>query len=193
MGSRASPITFTVKIEDRGPVGMLTGFGAGSERRWRANELSGRGTENPGNFRNWTRQGCRNQNRRGCNRLGVESDMGCRANRAGVVGCGRVLGMRVGCLYRTHHAHQGNAEHTHSSDEYTPICRYPQHAITAFLMDLGAWPLDDCTLRCSSTEIRRTKNEPPRALRNMAFRLLAATDRLAVKTNYSNKMLSHKN
>jgi len=99
----------------------------------------------------------------------------------------------VGCLYRAHHAYQGNAEHTHSSDEYTSICRYLQHARTAFLIDLGAWPLDDCTLRWSSAEIRCTKNEFPRALRNMAFRLLAPTDRLAVKTNYSNKTLSPKN
>jgi hypothetical protein len=119
--------------------------------------------------------------------------MNCRANRAGVVGCGRVLGMRVGRLYRPHHAHQGDTEHTHSSDEYAPICRYLQHARTAFLIDLGAWPLDDCTLRWSSAEIRCTKNEPPRALRNVALRLLVASDRLAVKTNYSNKTLSHKN
>jgi len=66
----------------------------------------------------------------------------------------------VGRLYRPHHAHQGNAEHTHSSDEYSPICRYPKHAVTAFRIDLGAWPLDDCTLRWSSAEIRCTKNEP---------------------------------
>jgi hypothetical protein len=85
-----------------------------------------------------------------------------RTNRARVVGCGRVLGMRVGGLYRTHHAHHGNTEHAHSSDECSPICRYPKHAITAFLIDLGAWPLDDCTLRWSSTEIRCTKNEAPR-------------------------------
>ena len=51
------------------------------------------------------------------------------ANRARVVGGGRVLGMRVGGLYRPHHTHQGNAEHTHNSDEYAPICRYPHHAI----------------------------------------------------------------
>src|SRR5260370_17086657 len=70
--------------------------------------------------------------------------------------------MRVGCLYRPHHAHQGNAEHTHSSDERPPICRYLQHARTAFLIDLGALPLDDCTLRWSSAEIRCTKNEAPR-------------------------------
>jgi hypothetical protein len=84
-----------------------------------------------------------------------------RTNRARVVGCGRVLGMRVGGLYRTHHAHHGNTEHAHSSDECSPICRYPKHAITAFLIDLGAWPLDDCTLRWSSAEIRCTKNDAP--------------------------------
>jgi hypothetical protein len=65
--------------------------------------------------------------------------------------------MRVGCLYRTHHAYQGDAEHTHSSDEHPPIYRYPQHARTAFLIDLGAWPLDDCTLRWSSAEVRCTQ------------------------------------
>src|SRR4029077_19461539 len=106
----------------------------------------------------------RNQNRRRGNRLRIESDMSCRANRAGVLRCGRVLGMRVGCLYRPHHAHQGNAEHAYSSDEHPPICRYLQHALTAFLIDLGALPLDDCTLRWSSTEIRCTKNGPPRTL-----------------------------
>ena len=101
--------------------------------------------------------------------------------------------MRVSRLYRPHHAHQGDAEHTHSSDEYAPICRYLEHALNAFLMDLGALPLDDCTLRWSSAEIRCTKNEFPSALRNMAFRLLVASDRLAVKTNYSHKTLSPKN
>ncbi len=137
---------------------MLTGFGAGSERRWRTNELSGRGTEDRRSFCNKNRQRCSRQNRRERNRLGINY-VSCRANRAGVVGCRRVFGMRVGCLYRPHHAYQGNAEHAHSSDEYTPICRYPQHARTAFLIDLGAWPLDDCTLRWSSAEIRCTKNE----------------------------------
>jgi hypothetical protein len=157
MGSGASPITFTLKIEDRGPLDYLLDSARDSERRWRTNELCGRGAENPGDFWDRIRQGRSNQNRRGRNSMRVDSDMSCRANRAGVVGCGRVLGMRVGCLYRPHHAHQGNAEHTHSSDEYSPICRYPKHAITAFFIDLCAWPLDDCTLRWSSTEIRCTK------------------------------------
>src|ERR1700694_4837640 len=118
--------------------------------------------------------------------------MSSRANRAGVVVCCRVLGMRVGCLYRAHHAHQDNAEHAHSPNERPPLCRHLQHARTAFLIDLGVCRLQDFTLRWSSAEIRCTKNEPPRALRNMAFRLLAASDRLALKTNYSNKTLSHK-
>jgi len=157
MGSGASPIT--LKIEDRGPLEILTGLGAESECRWRTNELGEGGTEDRRSFCNKNRQRCSSQNRRERNRLGINYVSG-RANRAGVVGCGRVLGMRVGCLYRTHYAHQDNAEHAHSSDECPPICRYPQHALTAFLIDLGAWPLDDCTLRWSSTEIRCTKNEP---------------------------------
>lgn len=36
--------------------------------------------------------------------------------------------MRVGCLHRPHHAHQGNREHAHRSDEDAPICRYPEHS-----------------------------------------------------------------
>src|SRR5216684_4380719 len=70
--------------------------------------------------------------------------------------------MRVGRLYRPHHAYQGDAEHTHSSDDYAPICRYFQRAIPTFLIYLGVLPLDDCTLRWSSAEIRCTKNEAPR-------------------------------
>src|ERR1035441_723537 len=97
MVAERSPITW--KIEARGPLGILTGLGAESERRWRTNKLGGDGTEDQGNFCNRTRQGCRDQNRRGRNRRGVNSDMSGRANRAGVVGSGRVLGMRVGRLH----------------------------------------------------------------------------------------------
>jgi hypothetical protein len=35
----------------------------------------------------------------------------------------------VGRLYRPHHAHQGNTEHAHCSDEYAPVCGYLQHVI----------------------------------------------------------------
>ena len=146
-----------MKIEDRGPLEILTGLGAESECRWRTNELGEGGTEDRRSFCNKNRQRCTSQNRRERNRLGINY-VSCRANRAGVVGCGRVLGVRVGCLYRTHHANQGDAEHAHSSDKSPPICRYPKHAITAFLIGLDAWPLDDCTLRWSSAEIRCTKN-----------------------------------
>jgi hypothetical protein len=108
---------------------MLTGLGAGSERWWRTNKLGGGGSEDPGNCCNRVRRGCRSQNRRGRNRLGTNSGVSGRAYRAGVVGCGRVLGMRVGRLYRPDHADQGDAEQTHSPNEYAPVCRKPQHAI----------------------------------------------------------------
>jgi hypothetical protein len=41
--------------------------------------------------------------------------------------------MRVGGLHRSHHAHEGDAEHADGSDKYAPICRYTHHAITTFL------------------------------------------------------------
>src|ERR1035437_5457145 len=102
-----SPIALKKQIEDRGLLGILTGWGAESARRWRTNKLGDGGTENRGNFRNRTRQSCSNQYRRGRNRRGVNSDMSGRANRAGVVGGGRVLGMRAGCMDEAHHANEG--------------------------------------------------------------------------------------
>jgi hypothetical protein len=107
------------------------GCGAESESWWRTNKLGADGSENRGNFCQSNRQSRRGQNRRGRNGRDTESGMSGRANRAGVVGCGRVFRMRVGSLHRSHHAHQGNGEHAHGSDENTPLCRDPQHVIYA--------------------------------------------------------------
>ena len=170
MSIRASPITDqrskitdqSLKIEARGPGKCLFGLGAGSERRWGANKLGGDGTEDRGNFRHQNRQDRRNQNRRGGRRLGTKSGMSCRANRAGVPRCGRVLGMRVGRLHRAHHTHQGNREHAHSSDEDAPICRYPQHGRPDVMIPTQLLS-DDFTLRWLSTDRRSTKKDRRRA------------------------------
>jgi len=75
MGARASPIADRNLIEsdheskDRGPLGILTGLGAGSERGRRTNELGGSGTENRGGFCHRNREYGGNQNRRGRNGL----------------------------------------------------------------------------------------------------------------------------
>src|SRR5260370_34823208 len=77
--------------------GMLTGFGAGSERRWRTNELGDGGTEDRRSFCNKNRQRCSSQSRRERNRLGINYVSG-GTNPARVVGCGRVLVLQVGRL-----------------------------------------------------------------------------------------------
>ena len=57
--------------------------------------------------------------------------------------------------------------HTRATEStHTALTNVPRFAATLsmplprFLLILGAWPLDDCTLRWSSAEIRCTKNEP---------------------------------
>jgi hypothetical protein len=103
------------------PLKILTGLGEGSKRGWRTNELGGGGTEDQGNFRNRSRQGCRGQNRSERNRLGADAGMSGRADRAGMVRRSRIFRMRVGRLYRPHHAHQGDTEHANCPYEYAPI------------------------------------------------------------------------
>ena len=83
-----SPIALKKQIEARGLLGILTGLGAELERRWRTNKLSGDRSKNRGNLCRRTRQSSRDQNRRRCSRRGIQSDVGRRANRAGVVGGG---------------------------------------------------------------------------------------------------------
>ena len=200
MSIRASPITDqrskitgqSLKIEARGPGKCLFGLGAESERRWRANKLGGDGTEDRGNFRHQNRQDRRNQNRRGGRRLGTKSGMSCRANRAGVSGCGRVLGMRVGRLHRPHHAHQGDREHAHGSDESTPICQYFQHATPMSII----WrrSLDDSIVRWSLADTRCQKmivSTRPREHGLQAHGRLQAGWPLA--SNSSRKLLSYMN
>ncbi len=102
---------------------------AESKRRWRTDKRRSDGTEDRGDCGGKNRQSSRTQNWRRRNRSGTESGMSGGANCARVVGCGRVLGMRVGGLDRPHHAHQGDREHAQNSDECAPnwLCsHHPQ-------------------------------------------------------------------
>lgn len=67
-------------------------------------------------FYRYNRQCCRGQYWICGNGLSIDSGVRRSADRATVVGCGRVAGMGVRGLHRPHHAHQRNAEQTNCSD-----------------------------------------------------------------------------
>ena len=136
---------------------ILNELGAGSERRWRTNKLGGGGKEDHGSFGHKSCQRRRKQNRRGQHRLDIQPGVGRRANRAGVMRCGRVLGMRVGCLYRPHHTHQGDREQAYSSDPSAPICQRFQNGIPKILIRTLSH-YHDFTVRWSSADRRRRRN-----------------------------------
>jgi hypothetical protein len=68
-----------------------------------------------------------------------------RANGAGVVGRGRVLGMRVGGLYCPHDAYQDNAEHAYGSEERSPTCACAGQVLST-APSHEKWLLNDSTL-----------------------------------------------
>jgi hypothetical protein len=85
--------------------------------------------------------------------LSIESNVGGRADRTGVVRSRRVIGVRVGGLHRPDHAHEGNAKQADDSAQPAPIClNSDQGAPGESRKTAPAWVLDDFTVRWSSRE-----------------------------------------
>jgi hypothetical protein len=98
------------KMDDR-CFEILTGLGEELDCGWGTNKLRGLRTEYGDGFGNRSRErgGC--QDRLRGDGLSIESNVGRGADGAGMVRGGRILGVGVNGLHRSHHANQGHAEH----------------------------------------------------------------------------------
>ena len=125
---RASP------IRKRSSQKIFSRMGAGSDCRWRTNEVGQDGPEDHERFPGKVRHRDWLDHRQHADNRARWAQARRRADRAGVMGCQGTNRMRVDRLHRPHGAYQRYAQHAQRLEDPASLCRHLYHAVLSSLI-----------------------------------------------------------